>query len=462
MADVDLLYKVPVDRAKSNAFISVLRARFAREGFEPVRAPARVLSLSEFEAHVGATHAHLLSGDRISLLACLDVLCVHFSQPLANLKTYAMLLQLSPLLLHLLDGFGRPELRFAGPLIADLLVNLSAIDRQFAEKFILDGHCDKIIAARGCADDALLLVLAYNIFAQVGSRARPSGEYLSRLSAAVQTGDGTYLFFGPFVLVGLLRSSPVGDPAFHGQFAEVIGQVLRMCSGDPLQIAMWAVYFWLRNNGAVVWDSLTPALVHVLCERLEDEDIAVIRLALFANGYLWLVPGGPSDLLRSLFADSLCRRLCELIAHDRPDVSAYASIAMANAVASDDEVAADAVARSDVVECVCHVLQRGAAQAKVEAARLACTLLWWAGDVEAMARTGIVEGIADAIETDDEDLVLMVVRVLAEVVAAAPEVADILLEVDFEGVLAERRLDFDLGPADEAIVEQLQARRDRR
>jgi hypothetical protein len=425
----------------------------------------------------------------------LDVLCRHFAAPVPSQLALATCLQDSPLLDSLIQNFDNPHFIHVSPLIAELFVNLSALDPLFATRFLKQQGYEKVIHVRDVWNSRkpILLILAYNIFSQGGidsiRECLDFQIYLEKLSRALQTGDKPILYFSSFVLTSLLRSAPLSESddhaAYHKQFVAVMGDVLREPLGRPIEIAMWAVYFWLKTNvGAEpLWDALTPWFVGSVAGLLYSENPLVVRLALYALACLWLIPNEPrrarSEVVspQERFERSRHRkevigelkkvfdydRVCELIADD--DAGPYASVLMTNFVAFDVNTARAMRVQMHVFDVAMDVLRDGSAQAKIEAGRLLCLLLYQLRDEEReqFVNEDVIGLLIDALSVEDYDLTRDVLGLFSKWMARAPssgpDLKDVLLALDFDEYLTESQGKFDLDELDERVFEVLERRR---
>jgi hypothetical protein len=113
---------------------------------------------------------------------------------------FAMYLQDS-----LIKDFDQPPFMESSLLIAELFMNLSAVNPRFVTHFLKHHSYEKVIHVHDMWNDRepILFVLADNIFSRGGADPIPEGFdfpiYLYKQSRALQTGDSPILYFSPLV-----------------------------------------------------------------------------------------------------------------------------------------------------------------------------------------------------------------------------------------------------------------------
>jgi hypothetical protein len=208
-----VLYKV-VDAGRSG-FVSLLRGHLGDDFTDWDGAPSPFTDVVDFRAHLETTYDCMNSRRERDFGDCLVALSRHFAAALPNQFAFATCLQDSALLDALIENFDNVHFTSVSPLIAELFVNLSALDPRFATRFLRAHGYEKVVHVRDACNNRkpILLILAYNIFSQGGEDSiRECSDfqiYLSKMSRALKAGDCPILYFSSFVLVSLLRSAPL-------------------------------------------------------------------------------------------------------------------------------------------------------------------------------------------------------------------------------------------------------------
>jgi hypothetical protein len=201
----------------------------------------------------------------------------------------------------------------------------------------------------------------------------------------------------------------------------------------------------------------------------------------YALACLWLIPDSPrrtriqaadsperlgqdrTKVIRKLKKVFDYNRVCELIADD--DIGPYASVLMANFVAFDTHTAHAMQAQMQVFDVVMGVLEYGPAQAKIEAGRLLCILLYRLRNKEReqFVNEQVIGLLIDALDVEDYDLTRDVIVLfsnwIAWAAASGPDLRDVLLDLGFDRYLAESQEKFDLDDLDERLFRVLERRR---
>jgi hypothetical protein len=392
------------------------------------------------------------------------------SCPAPALPEDASRICISPLVPALIDTLDQPDWLPVLPDIVHLLVNLSALSSEFAQLF-LEGErygFEKLVHALGTFSGDLrnlLELLTYNVLYHIAPYVLESTCFLQAAcnrvtSAIVDPDDISVLFFAPFSMIPLLRSMPVPIDTPMEQNcpnAEFIFAMtaLLSCSGSPLEMGMWALYFWFKNS----WDHgafacfITSDFMKAIWRMLTVQNEAVLKIALWVHSHLWIHQRG--CYRRELVLETLANKygkhdalLVQLVQHPVPEIAALALLMLHNFVAEDPHHVH--VFDASILPVLCEIIADGPASAKLEAGHLLVTMLWClsGGEQVEWVNEGVVHGLMDAAEIGDLFLSEYVFECLQHLAPACPQVVDVLLAADYDEYLAQ--MEADLNPGDVA------------
>jgi hypothetical protein len=346
-------------------------------------------------------------------------------------------------------------------LIAELFVNISAVSPGFARQFLMSPQYrflgyEKMTHVRDALGPShpLPLLLTYNIYRyhDVGEWAlcecRDLEFYLDQTEAAAKRWDNETLFFAPFVLVSLLRSAPIpGDGGRHARFVGAVAAALVAAQREALVALLWAVYFFFRQNADTVhlWNALSPPFVQGLAVMLESDDRNVVRLALFANAFLWLIPEHrhvrkTGHKIEKFMKEAFRLRLVvRLAAGDDPEISAYAFTLLTNYMAFDRSTFLAVMRNDAILKVALGVLETGAVRAKTEAVHFVCGFLrkQTAGEWESAPALEVMQALIEALELQDEEVSADILELFIAMAHVVPESIGFLLEREFDTWLLE-------------------------
>jgi hypothetical protein len=237
----------------------------------------------------------------------------------------------------------------------------------------------------------------------------------------------------------------------HSQFAETMTRVIREANPNDLTGVLWAIYFWFQQNWKSddFWDGLSKKFVKSLSNLLSSHDHNILRFALYANSYLWLMPmrnrrGFDEEkmerkaVLHAMKVNFPFDVMLRLIQLENADVSALAFLLLTNFVAFDRWTFEIAVERAEELMAISlEVIENSAMKVKCEAIHFVCVFLQLHSQAQLAGRrvVELLPVLIDGLELEDPELSDEIVSLLIRLVREGPELIVYLLDADFDQYL---------------------------
>jgi hypothetical protein len=367
-------------RFKSLSFLIALRHSFSLNDISPL--PPIFFSHHDFESHVGQTFSSFIEGSWPTFLDRLTILCSHFSS-CPTVLPYSQMFCVHPLSHRLLSLFGECQDPEATQLLTELFINISAVDEYFVRSFLSD-HFPKILSAHHQLSprSSIVLLLAYNILSISGRwllrDVSKIGGFLRQIISEFEFDPEQLSFSVPFLLISILRSVPLLQFEDHSSLSQILLRILTNCPLDRLELPLWAIYFWFRNNAdsPVFWLSMNEDFVVNLLNYLSISVAAIRRLVLYIVAYLWLIPNDNLNVISVLESRFDVELVIELMADESPEIGVYADVLMGNFLGFREENVEKIIGEQPkLMKVLKWQLECGAVKVKAEAVFLLSVML---------------------------------------------------------------------------------------
>jgi hypothetical protein len=384
-----------------------------------------------------------------------------------------------PLMQHLIDFFDDPQMSKFSELISELFVNISAISPQFWQIFMPSHNFrflgyEKIIHVRDSLSPNCLfpLLLFYNAFSwdelrdYVLYKCADFKYYLDCTHFAIQSSDYQTVFIAPLVLMSLLRGGaiPTNVALPYTQFVNVMAEVMRVAGPRDMLSSLWAIYFWFKHNWSSpkLWDSISNSFVSSLSRLLDFDDRNVVRLALYANAFLWLIPEKQNssegenrkEVIEGMKDCFNYVAIGQCLDSEDSEIIAYGLAVLTNFVSFGGSCA-DALASHEIdfLQLAVEVLKEGSVEGKIQATYFVCAFARSSREIENQVTSELVSLLIDALELEEVDMCVNILELLVRLTRRFPQCAEFLIEQQFEQYLmrpekkgkTRRRLEEQLG-----------------
>jgi hypothetical protein len=132
--DADLAYKLVA--GGRSGFVRLHWEHLDDDFTDPDGATSPSADLADFRTHLETTYDYMNSGREGDFEDCLEALCRHFAAAVPNHMAFAMCLQDLTLLDSLIENFDKLHFMEVSLLLAELFVNLLALDPRFVTRFL--------------------------------------------------------------------------------------------------------------------------------------------------------------------------------------------------------------------------------------------------------------------------------------------------------------------------------------